>query len=377
MHKTSIKSILLINNIKNSGPARGCFAIYNGLNKEQNIKYNFETIVVSLGKKPKKIYSFAKDKYFKIKYLNTSNPIQFLKSIFSYFQILHKFKPDIVISTGLKSDLVNCINFGNFSRITIVRASSYKESILFNYKSYLFKKLLLFINYLIAGYKDVVIYFNEDMIIKDSINYFKKPKKFDSIQNFIDEYKLSENKLNKIKSKKRTNLTTFLTIGSLINRKRIDKMINAIYILNKNKYNSELIIIGDGPLKNNLLKLANDLNLKDKIHFLGQLDNPVPFFYKVDAFVMSSVHEGMPRSAMEALFFNVPIILPKLEGFDRLVNKKNGLLYNHGELYEKLVNFIENNDNYKEVELPCEFKIKTCIKKFVNILINEKKQFEK
>ena len=70
----------------------------------------------------------------------------------------------------------------------------------------------------------------------------------------------------------------------------------------------QLVLIGDGPDRASLDKLAAQLGITDSVTMTGFLDNPVPLLSSASAFVLSSRWEGHPLALVEALLLGVPSI---------------------------------------------------------------------
>lgn len=64
---------------------------------------------------------------------------------------------------------------------------------------------------------------------------------------------------------------------------------------------ARLLILGDGPLRQELQSRINELGLADHISLVGYVNNPLPYFVKADVFVLSSLVEGMPNVLVEAM----------------------------------------------------------------------------
>ena len=74
------------------------------------------------------------------------------------------------------------------------------------------------------------------------------------------------------------------------------------------KYDTGLILIGDGELRNNYYELINNLNIKENVFFTGFKQNPYNYMSKCDLFVLSSITEGFPNVILEALACELPIV---------------------------------------------------------------------
>lgn len=69
-----------------------------------------------------------------------------------------------------------------------------------------------------------------------------------------------------------------------------------------------LIFLGDGKLQGYAETLANELGIKDKVHFLGYQKNPLKFMSRATVFAFPSLWEGYPVALVEALICKVPIV---------------------------------------------------------------------
>jgi N-acetylgalactosamine-N,N'-diacetylbacillosaminyl-diphospho-undecaprenol 4-alpha-N-acetylgalactosaminyltransferase len=98
----------------------------------------------------------------------------------------------------------------------------------------------------------------------------------------------------------------FVTVGRLDDGKNHNMMIKAFSrIHNKN---SKLYILGDGELKDELVSLVNNLNMKERIIFLGFDKNPFRYMIHCDIFLFTSRFEGFPTVLIEAMVCKLPII---------------------------------------------------------------------
>ena len=70
----------------------------------------------------------------------------------------------------------------------------------------------------------------------------------------------------------------------------------------------DLMLIGDGPLHEELRSLAQQMRLSHRVHFSGFVQNPFPLIVQAHAFVMASNAEGFPNALVEAMALGVPVI---------------------------------------------------------------------
>ncbi|MDE5415810.1 glycosyltransferase [Alkalihalobacterium chitinilyticum] len=98
-----------------------------------------------------------------------------------------------------------------------------------------------------------------------------------------------------------------ITAGRLVPQKDQRTLLNAFAKVNKQE-SSRLVILGEGPLKDELLQQAAQLTIEDRIHFVGFQSNPYIYFSKADLFVLTSIHEGFSHVIAEALASGTPVV---------------------------------------------------------------------
>lgn len=99
----------------------------------------------------------------------------------------------------------------------------------------------------------------------------------------------------------------FVTAGRLVAQKDHDTMLRALAI-HRRRFDSRLIILGNGPLDKKLATQVADLGLTGFVDFLGFRSNALPFFRQADAFLLSSRCEGFGNVIVEALGCGTPVI---------------------------------------------------------------------
>lgn len=146
------------------------------------------------------------------------------------------------------------------------------------------------------------------------------------------EVLLVENSIRKINSSGNINLPDkfVLAVGRLHEQKRFDLLLHAFKRAGLADF--KLIILGDGLLKKNLMELALNLGLKERVIFAGYVKNPHHYFKKASVFILCSDFEGSPNALWEALSFGVPSIVSNRvhEALIHLENSKNAIIVNGG-----------------------------------------------
>jgi glycosyltransferase involved in cell wall biosynthesis len=92
-----------------------------------------------------------------------------------------------------------------------------------------------------------------------------------------------------------------LAAGSLAPWKGFADLIRAIALLPEGAAGARLLILGDGPLRDELSNLIEELNLQDRVRLAGRVENPLKYFARARIFALSSHVEGMPNVLVEAM----------------------------------------------------------------------------
>lgn len=150
-----------------------------------------------------------------------------------------------------------------------------------------------------------------------------------------------------------TNKIIVSSLSSLHKLKGVDLLIKGFAKI-KNK-DCILVIAGDGSEKDNLIKLAKELNIKDKIIFLGKLDRPkINYLYKKSNIVAltSLLPEAFSRICLESAFCGIPVLATSVGGnADYIIEGKNGFLVAPDEdsIAQKLELMIKNEKLRKKL----------------------------
>ncbi|UZJ41093.1 glycosyltransferase [Prosthecochloris sp. SCSIO W1101] len=127
---------------------------------------------------------------------------------------------------------------------------------------------------------------------------------------------------------------TITAIGTLTPRKGFDFLIRSFSLFSKSFPDAVagLVIIGDGPHKEEFTALAEDLNVKDRVTFTGFLQNPYPYLAASDVFAMTSTNEGISNALLEAMYLETASISTCAGGSEEvIVDGKNGILIDYGD----------------------------------------------
>jgi len=167
---------------------------------------------------------------------------------------------------------------------------------------------------------------------------------------YLDEFKNNNNEIVNIKNK--YSKPVIISVGVLRINKGFNFLINAFKKVVRIFPEVTLLIIGDGPEKNNLKNLAEGVS---GIKFLGKMNHSdvVKYLKASDIFALASVstagdREGTPTSVMEAMAAGLPIVATKVGGNSYLIKEKeNGLLIeekNDAMLAQAMIKLIDDEN---------------------------------
>lgn len=148
---------------------------------------------------------------------------------------------------------------------------------------------------------------------------------------------LSKEDKNNLKEKYGLKEKVVLHCGRLSHEKNVDLLIKSFQLLTKNHPNVSLLIIGDGPAKDSLIKLTKKLKLEKQVVFTGFIDHQKLISSGLlevgDVFATASTMETNPMVVLEAMMFGLPIVGVEQAGLIELVSE-NGLLAKAGDIKE-------------------------------------------
>lgn len=267
--------------------------------------------------------------------------------IWRIVSVIREYSIDILHTHGYKSDILGFIS-AKISGIPIISTPHgwSKEK---DIKLKMYERLSRFF----LRYFDNVVPLSRELydgLIKDGV----RKEKVRLIRNGFDVSELDDAIIKKREKagKQSPRYKTIGYIGQLITRKNVDILIKAINLI-KDKHMCRLLIIGDGPERNKLEDLCSKLGIKDMVTFTGFRDDRLDLLLSLDIFVLPSKLEGIPRSLMEAMAAEVPVIGSDIPGTRDLIGANEyGLVVppdDSEKLAEKMAYMLRNYDMSKKL----------------------------
>lgn len=167
-------------------------------------------------------------------------------------------------------------------------------------------------------------------------------KKVKTIPFGVDTTKFSTHKRNM------SNRITLGIVKSLEEIYGIKYLIEAFAKIAFKYMNTELLIVGDGPLESELKTMCKKLNIEDRVIFAGKIPNSkIPdMLSSIDIFVMPSLSESFGVSILEAEACGLPVVATNVGGIPEVVrDSETGFLVAPGDsnaIAEKLCLLVED-----------------------------------
>ncbi len=191
-----------------------------------------------------------------------------------------------------------------------------------------------------------------DLVVANSSGLRSLALKFDPnsvievIPNGVDPKKYTLNRKN-------WNENILLFTGRLVHQKGIDILLNALAEIKNKEF--KLIIVGDGPEKQNLEEQTRTLKIDKRIQFTGWVNRSKlnDYYNEASIFVFPSRQEGMPNSILEAMSCGLPVIATKIAGSEELITEGKGGYLTTSEDLNELIIALESllEDKYAREEM--------------------------
>ncbi|MFM9909449.1 MAG: N-acetyl-alpha-D-glucosaminyl L-malate synthase BshA [Chitinophagaceae bacterium] len=176
---------------------------------------------------------------------------------------------------------------------------------------------------------------------KDTYKYFNVKKDIHVIPNFVclEDYVITNNQCQK-KMYAPNGEKLLIHVSNFRKVKRVDDVLRVFDKVRK-KIPAKLILVGDGPERNNIEKLCRELDTCDDIKSLGKIVNPEQVLLIADLFLLPSETESFGLAALEAMAAKVPVISTNTGGLPEVnIHGYSGFLSDVGDVDDMAKNAI-------------------------------------
>ena len=141
-------------------------------------------------------------------------------------------------------------------------------------------------------------------------------------------------------------------VGRLAPEKGHEVLFKAMTQITKQHPNVKLLVIGDGPLRNNLEEQIKNLNLSNHIILAGLREDMPDVYRSCDILVNASYKEGLPMTILEAMASGLTIIATRVGAVPQVIREgENGILLEAGnsEVLAQAVISLLNDPSQRQI----------------------------
>jgi N-acetylgalactosamine-N,N'-diacetylbacillosaminyl-diphospho-undecaprenol 4-alpha-N-acetylgalactosaminyltransferase len=264
--------------------------------------------------------------------------IDIIKFVFKYIKVIKKEKIDVAISFLIIQNIINSIaKIFNPKLKTIVSERCF-PSIMYSHDKTTSAITNTFIPFFYNKNDKLFsnsIYINQDLVsnynLKIDTSVIYNPIITKSSKPGLEPYKDSEKPFH------------IATIGRLIPVKNQKSIVESLNMLSNNIH---LDLYGDGELLDKLKAQSKNLNIEERIHFHGNVNNVTSQIIKNHCFVLSSLTEGFPNVVLEAMSVGLPVICTNcMSGPLELLNANEDVIIPNGSFIKAKYGLLVNVDD--------------------------------
>ena len=208
----------------------------------------------------------------------------------------------------------------------------------------------------------ILFYRFADVVTANSLGAINKMEEYvpKNKLKFLPNPVLFIDKDNVCKNNNRENI--ILGVGSLRYEKGFDILLESFSRIHDKIPDWKLIILGDGGLKADLQKQTELLGIEDKVILAGRVDEPANYYQRATVFALPSRREGMPNALLEAIAFNIPVVVSDSSPgpLEIVINQETGLVVssdNYEALSQALLKLTSDKNLRKELSSKAAEKI--------------------
>ncbi len=156
--------------------------------------------------------------------------------------------------------------------------------------------------------------------------------------------------------------------GRFNEQKNHTKLVEIFYNMTKS-CKCRLVLLGDGPLRQNIENLVDKLGLNDKVVFVGFTNNVVQYLSMADVFVLPSLFEGLALTLVEAQANGLPCYVSDTCSAQSKISDKLYFLplKDSGEKWSQFILSNCRNLDRKNCDIDPSYDINNCCKKLVQL----------
>lgn len=203
---------------------------------------------------------------------------------------------------------------------------------------------------------DKIVVVSDSLYDSFNIIFSEHKDKVVKIYNSIDPATVEEKANCDVVGYQPHTQNTLINVGRLREVKNQKLLIDAMKIVTEEIKDIELLIIGEGLLKESLQSYIDENNLGNYVRLVGFYENPFPLLKKGKIFCLSSISEGFCLAISEACVLGLPFVSTNVGGAQELLNSAQcGFIVNNDpqEYANKIKELLTSEDLYNDFKKNC------------------------
>ncbi len=239
-------------------------------------------------------------------------------------KVKKNFNPDVINVHWMYPDAFATVLAAKLLKIPVVTHSlgcDINEFSKYRSRRYFIKKALKFADYNISV---------SDELKKKTISLGANPKTAITIMNGVNGLIFKPG--NKLLLREDLNLPLdkklFLYAGNFNVEKGLEVLIRAFSLMHLENPEARLVIVGSGPLEHRISCVVQELDISEKLIFVGRVNHQTiaKYLTAADFLCLPSLREGCPNIVLESLASGTPVLASSVGAIPQMLSSDNGLL---------------------------------------------------
>lgn len=216
--------------------------------------------------------------------------VNVIKRTIRLIKLKRKIGVDYTISFGTTADIINALsNFKGKAFLNIRGFSSVGDSL---FHKFIYKRSdgIICCSMQIKNALDTIVPSKKTFVLYNPYDFSEL---YEAADESVDDYVFDK--------------STIVMHGRLDVVKNLPRLIKAFSIVKSKLINVQLLIIGEGQMREKLQKLINHYGLQNDVNMIGFRSNPFAYISRSSLYVLPSFSEGFPNALVEGMCF-LPVI---------------------------------------------------------------------
>lgn len=205
------------------------------------------------------------------------------------------------------------------------------------------------------------------------IQFPKIANKIEYLYNFQNYEQIIE-KSNEFDIQYPKNILNIVSVSRLSEEKGLDRSLSVFKKLKDDGYKFIWHVIGDGIMKNSMIKFIQENKMEEYVKIYGLKSNPYPYIKAADLFFLGSYQEAAPMVFGESMILGVPVLTTKTRSAAELIGEDGFICENdEKEIYNSFKDLFKNLSMIEDKKIRLinkNFNQKDNVRHFLEIVIN-------